>query len=626
MCGIAGCVDGRGGDLRSAVERQVRTLDHRGPDSWGIYEGRGAAIGQTRLAVIDLVTGDPPIANEDGSVGAVLNGEIYNFQALRHELLTSGHDLTTDGDTEVIAHLAEDLEPVALARRLHGMFAFAVWDDRRRRLIIGRDRVGKKPLYYHSDRNGRLVFGSEIKALLAHPDVPRRLNAGAIPPYLTFGNVPTPDTFFEGIHSLPPGHVLVLGGDGALRIEPYWEPEVPGPQGPRILDVGTAEAAREVRSLLTAAVERRLVADVPLGAFLSGGIDSSAVVGIMAGLSSKPVMTFTIGFEDREGYDERPYARTIAERFSTEHTEFVVKPHAVELVERLVWHHDQPFGDSSAVPTFLLSELTRQHVTVALCGDGGDELFAGYERFTAALTLDRYGPLLTAVRKPTTRAISALPFDALRGRAASLRRFLERSQLGLPDAFLAWVSFVPAEWRERLTGDAHNQGMEAYRRMWAETEGSDLLDRLLDLNIRTYLVDDLLPKVDRMGMAHALEVRSPFLDHELVQFALRLPRSARVRGLSRKRALKAAVRDLLPAEILRRRKRGFGVPLDRWFRTDLRAYLGSTLGAPDARLRSHVRPEALDAMLAEHEARAVNHGHALWTLLTLEVFLRREGW
>ena len=346
----------------------------------------------------------------------------------------------------------------------------------------------------------------------------------------------------------------------------------------------------------------------------------------MAELSTKPVMTFTIGFDDTEGFDERPFARTIAERFSTEHTEFVVKPDSVELVERLVWHHDQPFGDSSAVPTFLLSELTRQHVTVALCGDGGDELFAGYERFTAALTLDRYGPLLAVARGPVTKAVSALPFDGLRGRAASLRRFLERAQLGLPDAFLAWVSFVPGEWRKRLTGEAGNRGIDAYRRMWADTEGSDLLDRLLDLNFRTYLVDDLLPKVDRMGMAHALEVRSPVLDHRLVEFALRLPRSARVRGFGRKRVLKAAVRDLLPPAILRRRKRGFGVPLDRWFRSDLRGYLDATLGARDARLRTYVRPDALDAMLAEHAARGANHGHALWTLLTLEVFFRREGW
>jgi len=624
MCGIAGSIDPRSDDGRSTVEGQLRTLDHRGPDSWGVHIGNGTAIGQTRLAVIDLVTGDPPIANEDGSIGVVLNGEIYNYQELRHDLRSSGHRLATDGDTEVLAHLGEDLDAVALARRLHGMFAFAIWDDRRRRLVLGRDRLGKKPLYYWYE-NGRFVFGSEIKAVLADPEVPRRLDAGAIPAYLTFGYVPSPRTFFEGVYSVPPGHVLVLE-DGRLRLEPYWEPQVPSPGGVTALDLDIQEASRQVRAHLTAAVERRLVADVPVGAFLSGGIDSSAVVAIMAELTTKPVRTFTIGFEDTDGFDERSYASRIAERFDTEHVEFVVKPDAVDLIDRLVWHHDQPFGDSSAVPTFLLSELTRRHVTVSLCGDGGDELFAGYERFTAALALDRYGRAMRAARAPVTTLVSALPFHRLTGRAASLRRFLERAQLDLPDAYLAWVSFVPAEWRERLIGDADNWGLESVRRLWAASEGSDLLDRLLDLNLRTYLVDDLLPKVDRMGMAHGLEVRSPFLDHELVEFALRLPRAMRVRGLSRKVALKGAVNDLLPPDMLRRRKRGFGIPVDRWFRSDLRAYVQATLGGPDARVRGHVAPDALDAMLGEHQAGVANHGASLWTLLTLEVFLRREGW
>jgi asparagine synthase (glutamine-hydrolysing) len=625
MCGIAGSVGFGAAAARHSVERQLRTLDHRGPDSWGIHEGRGGAIGQTRLAIIDLVTGDPPITNEDGTIGTVLNGEIYNFQLLRADLRRAGHRLQTEGDTEVIAHLAEDLEPVALADRLHGMFAFAVWDDRRERLVLGRDRLGKKPLYYWTDGT-RLVFGSEIKAVLADGQVPRELDDSAVAAYLTFGYVPTPRTFYRGIRSLPPGHVLTVERGKDPRVEQYWQPQVPAPGGPSVLDLSADDAAREVRSRLTAAVERRLIADVPLGAFLSGGIDSSTVVGIMAELSPKPVLTFTIGFDDTEGFDERPFARLIAERFATEHVEFVVAPDAVDLVERLVWHHDQPFGDSSAIPTFLLSELTRRHVTVALCGDGGDELFAGYERFTAALLLERYGGLLGLGRRPLGAVLSAVPGDRLRGRAASFRRFLDRSQLGLPDAFLAWVSFLGPEWRESLLGRSENWGTEDYRQIWRRSEGSDLLDRLLDLTLRTYLLDDLLPKVDRMAMAHALEVRSPFLDHELVEFALRLPRSARVRGLSRKRALKAAAADLLPREIQTRRKRGFGVPLDRWFRSDLRSYVEGTLGAPDARVRAHLAPEALDRMLGEHQRGVANHGHALWTLLTLELFLRREGW
>ncbi|MEA2717361.1 MAG: hypothetical protein QOI99_1678 [Actinomycetota bacterium] len=624
MCGIAGAIGTVDVD-RDAVERQLRTLDHRGPDSWGMYARGRAAIGQTRLAIIDLVTGDPPITNEDGRVGVALNGEIYNYLALGDDLRHDGHKLATHGDTEVIAHLAESLEPVALARRLVGMFAFAVWDDRRGRLILGRDRLGKKPLYYWA-HGGRLVFGSEIKSVLAHPWVPRDLDPDAIPAYLTFGYVPTPRTFFAGIHSVPPGHVLVMDDDGQPRIERYWEPQVPKAGGVELVDLPLDEAATEVRALLTRAVERRLLADVPIGAFLSGGVDSSAVVGIMAGLSARPIRTFTIGFDDDDGYDERPYARTVAERFGTEHVEFVVKPDAVNLVERLVWHHDQPFGDSSAIPTFLLSELTHRHVTVALCGDGGDELFAGYERFAAALGLERYQRVPLPVRTSVAGALARLPTRSGHGLMASVKRFAAKSNLPLVDAYLAWISYVPEQSRRELSPGGSDWGIDAYHAIWDATAGADTLDRLLDLNIRTYLLDDLLPKVDRMAMAHGLEVRSPFLDQELVEWSLRLPRGARVRGPSAKRVLKRAVVDLLPAEILNRRKRGFGVPLDRWFRSELGSYLEGMLGSPSARVRRHLESEPIDRLWAEHQAERQNHSYSLWTLLTLEVFLRREGW
>jgi len=485
--------------------------------------------------------------------------------------------------------------------------------------------MGKKPLYYWSDGK-RLVFGSEIKSVLAHPVVPRDLDVDALAPFLAFGYVPCPGTFFAGIRSVPPGHVLTLEGAGPPRIEPYWEPGVPGIGGVEVLDVSLDEAATEVRSLLTDAVERRLVADVPVGAFLSGGLDSSAVVGIMAELSSRPVRTFTIGFDDEEGFDERPFARMVAERFATEHVEFVVQPHAVDLVERLVWHHDQPFGDSTAIPTFLLSELTRGHVTVALCGDGGDELFAGYERLAAALVLARLGRLPTPVRRSLAAFGSRLPSRGLGGRGASVGRFLARADEPVDDAFLAWVSAVRRDWRHALLGQSTDHELDGYHRVWASSEGADLLDRLLVLTMRTYLLDDLLPKVDRMSMAHALEVRSPFLDQDLVELALRLPRNTRVRGMNGKRVLKHAVRDLLPAEIINRRKHGFGVPLARWFRTDLAAYVDATLGAPDASVRSYLKPDAVDGLVAEHQSGVADHHEALWVLLTLEVFLRREGW
>lgn len=623
MCGIAGAV-GQSHSDSATVERQLRLLDHRGPDSWGVYARAGAAVGQTRLAIIDLVHGDPPITDESGDVGVALNGEIYNYRDLASDLAASGHRLATACDTEVIAHLAEALEPVALARRLEGMFAFAVWDDRRGRLILGRDRLGKKPLYYWAS-GGQLVFGSEIKAVLAHPSVPRDLDPDAIPAYLTFGYVPTPRTFFAGIASVPPGHVLVLECDGSLQLECYWKPPVAGADADP-LDLPIEEAARQLRSRLRTAVERRLIADVPIGAFLSGGVDSSAVVALMAELGARPLRTFTIGFEDDEGYDERPHARVVAELFKTDHTEFVVKPDAVNLVEELVHYHDQPFGDSSAIPTYHLAKLTKSSVTVALCGDGGDELFAGYERFAGALVMGHYLRLPAAVRSGVGRAMDLLPAGGSRSRLGVARRFVTSAEADLLDAYLSWVSFVPEEWRRELLGSSGGWGLDDYRKVWRESEGANLLDRLLHINLRTYLLDDLLPKVDRMAMAHALEVRSPFLDRELVEWAMRLPAGVRLRRFETKRVLKLAFEDILPHHILYRRKHGFGIPLDRWFRTDLRDYVDAMLRTPASRTRSYLKPEALDRLVGEHGSGAINRGDSLWTLLTLEAFLRREGW
>ena len=372
VCGIAGSVGTSTSASPAAedvVRRQLQLLEHRGADASGVFSDGGGAIGQTRLAIIDLVTGDPPVTSEQARVAAVLNGEIYNYLGLRRALVERGHVMTTRGDTEVIAHLAEEREPAELARDLDGMFAFAVWDTSRRRLVLGRDRMGKKPLYYWSNGHS-IVFASEIKALLVHPDVPKRMNSAALPGYLVFGYVPTPETFFEGIRSVPPAHVLVFEPGSSLRLERYWEPVVPadGQHVPMSLD----EAAMAVRRALSLAVERRLVGDVPVGAFLSGGLDSSTVVALMASRAKDRVATFTIGFENAQGFDERPYARAVAEKYNTRHTELVVRPDASSLIERLVWYHDQPFGDSSALPTFLLSELAAKQVKVVLSGDGGD--------------------------------------------------------------------------------------------------------------------------------------------------------------------------------------------------------------------------------------------------------------
>jgi asparagine synthase (glutamine-hydrolysing) len=367
------------------------------------------------------------------------------------------------------------------------------------------------------------------------------------------------------------------------------------------------------------------VSDVPLGAFLSGGIDSSAIVALMAGVMGEPVKTFTIGFDDRDGFDERPYARAVAQQFGTEHHERVAHPETVELVERLLHHHDQPFGDSSAVPTFLLNELAREHVTVALSGDGGDELFAGYERFAAGAAVEHILRIPAPVRAVGQSALEALPRDAMRGRVGRAQRFAEKVDQGMPAAYLEWVSFIPEPWRRRLLAEPDPWARDAYAETWRASAGAGTLDRLLALNMETYLVDDLLVKMDRTSMAHSLEVRSPFLDTELIEFAAGLPPGLKARGLSLKRVLKHAVSDLLPKDILSRPKRGFGVPLDRWFREDLDSYTQALLG-PGASVRAHVRPDALDAMLVEHRSGSGSHGHALWTLLTLELFLRRHGW
>ena len=624
MCGIAGVVDGRGRSLDRIFD-QAATLRHRGPDSMGAFEAKGAVIAQTRLAIIDLYTGDPPITNEDGSVGVVCNGEIYNYRRLQASLRRDGHQLKTECDTEVIAHLAEDHEPVALARQLDGMFAFAVWDDRRNRLILGRDRFGKKPLYYWSDGH-RFVFGSEIKAVLADRHVPRSLDPLAIPAYLTFGYVPSPRTFFEGVRSVPPGHVLTYDAGGSVTLECYWQPPVPGVDGCTALDMSFEEARREVRRLLCDAVDRRLVADVAVGAFLSGGIDSSAVVAFMARLSPMPVKTFTIGFEDGAGFDERPYAAAVARHLGTEHTEFVVRPERADLIERLVAHHDQPFGDSSALPTFLLSELTRGHVTVALCGDGGDELFAGYERFAAALALEQVDRIPARAVAGMGALAGRIPGPAFGGRAGRAQRMLASARVGVPDAYLSWISYVPDQWRQRLLDHPSDWARDEYRALWRTTDGAATLDRLLALNVRTYLADDLLPKVDRMAMAHGLEVRSPFLDTGLVEFVARLAPRTKVAGIRLKRVLKAAVRDLLPHEILHRPKRGFGIPIDRWLTTDLRGYVDSMLCVPKTRLGQHMDIDAVAALVAAQRGGGDNLGHAVWTLLTLEVFLRHEGW
>jgi asparagine synthase (glutamine-hydrolysing) len=622
MCGISGFLDTRHVP-REVVDEQLRMLAHRGPDATGAFTSSPGTVAQNRLAVIDLETGNPPITNEDASIGVVLNGEIYNYRELRSGLIQRGHRFDTTGDTEVIAHLAEEFGPEELARQLDGMFALAVWDTRTQRLTLARDRLGKKPLYY-AISGKTFVFGSEIKAVLAHPATSRELDADAIPAYLTFGYVPTPRTFFRGVFSLEPGHVLCVNAGNPPEMRRYWTP--PRRTVSEMSHVTMDDAARGVRQRLEVAVQKRLIADVPLGAFLSGGLDSSLIVALMAQATDRPVQTFTIGFDDKDGFDERTFARMVAARYRTDHHEFVVSPSAVELIEKLVWHYDQPFGDSSAIPTYLLNEATRTGVTVALSGDGGDELFAGYERFTAALTVQQYERVPAAIRDRLGRTMTRLPRAGLRGRVGSAQRFLGSTTLGLPEAYLAWLSFFTEATRNAAIPSGSDWAVDDFKHRWDSSAGGTLLDRLLEINLTTYLLDDLLVKADRMSMAHGLEVRSPFLDTDLLSYVVELPPDLKLRGLSRKRVLKSVAADLLPARVIHRRKRGFGVPLDRWFRHDLARYVAGTLGSRSARVRSHLAPAVVDRILGEHAAGVGDHGQALWLLLTLEEFLKREGW
>jgi asparagine synthase (glutamine-hydrolysing) len=622
MCGIAGGTGADSPARREVLDRQLSTLRLRGPDSWGFLPGDGAIVGQTRLSIIDVAHGNPPLTDESGDVRVALNGEIYNFRALMDELRGKGHRFATACDTEVIAHLAEDLEPVELACRLHGMFAFAVWDARRDRLVLGRDRLGKKPLHYWTD--GReLVFGSEIKAVLADPRVPRRLDPDALSGYLTFGYAPSPGTFFEGIRSVPPGHVLVLEHGAPPVLTRYWD--APAAQEHELLGGTHDELAEQLLGLLRTAVRDRLVADVPLGAFLSGGVDSSAVVALMAEAGPAPVSTFCIGFEE-QAYDERKWARLVAEQLGCVHHELVVRPDASLLMEEVLSACDQPFADSSALPTYLLAQLARTEVTVALSGDGGDELFAGYERFAAGVTLARASGVPAPLLRAAARAAAALPTPDQRSLRAKAVRLLRQAPLGMPDAYTGWVSYFDHQAADELRPGAGRQGLRQYDDVWAATAGAPVLSRLLDLNRRTYLVDDLLVKTDRMSMAHGLEVRTPLLDHRLVEFAVRVPPREHLAGRQLKRLLKTAVSGLVPAEVLDRPKQGFGVPLDTWFRGDLRAEVVGRLVDGRPRLAEHLRPEPVRRLVEEHLAGRAAHGQRLWSLLLLERFLEREGW
>jgi asparagine synthase (glutamine-hydrolysing) len=624
MCGIAGILtfDGAAVD-ESTLRRMGLAVRHRGPDAEGVYLDAGAApaVGfvHRRLSIIDLSrAADQPLTNEDGTIHLMVNGEIYNFQDLRQKV-AARHTFRSQGDVEAVVHGYEELGDEVVPA-LDGMFALALWDSRRRRLLLARDPFGKKPLYYWHDGR-RFVFGSEVKALLAAGVAPE-MDTECLGEYLTFGYVPTPRTLFRGIRKLPPATTMVVDAAGAHPPRPYWDLRFP-PAG-ESARVGLDEAAERVGALLASAVRKRLVADVPVGILLSGGVDSSAVAALASQMLPGTVKTFTVGFEGEPYFDERPHAERVARRLGTEHRALVARPQAAELVEALLEHHDEPFGDSSALPTYLVAREARRHVTVVLNGDGGDETFAGYDRFLAAMIAERTPALARRLLRAGTRLLPSFAYGSRRLRR--IRRFARKSALPFEERMAAWTSFFDRETLARLDGDAVGERgriLSSFREALSRCRGSTLLSRLLYLNVRTYLLDDLLPKMDRMTMAHGLEARSPLLDRELMEYAASLPDGLKRRGTRGKIVFKKAVARLLPPETLRRSKHGFGLPLDGWFRGELRPMFEQVV-LEQPRLRAHLRVDAVRQLLREHLSGRADWGHQLWTLLTLELWLRKH--
>ncbi len=619
MCGIAG-VAWTDPQRLSAPGYGARLLDplkHRGPDGFGIDDFPGCTLAQRRLSIIDLGGGRQPLGNEDGSIQVAFNGEIYNYRELRERLLARGHRFRTDSDTEVIVHLYEERGP-DLVHDLRGMFAFALWDAPRRRLTLARDRFGKKPLVYWRGPQG-LHFGSELKALAAAPGFPRDLDAAALDDYLMYQYVPHPRTIFAAANKLPPGHVATYEA-GRFECREYWRPplqtETP---------IAPAAAIAKTRELLTEAVRLRMVAEVPLGAFLSGGVDSTIIVGLMQKLSPTPVKTFSIGFPVK-AFDETAFARRAAEHLGTEHHEFRVEPDAVGIVGNLAWHYDEPFADSSAVPTWYVSEITRRQVTVALSGDGGDELFCGYPRYQAMRLGERFDRLPAPLRALAAAGFwQRLPAPARqkskRRRALKLLRVLRDPALR---RYRAWVSifddaarhdlYAPG-FRDSLGGRDAGAWLES---LFAELPDRDLVTRTTYADQRSYLVGDILCKVDIASMAHGLEVRCPFLDQEVAAFAGSLPIGLKLRGRVGKWLLKEAFPELLPPDLRHRPKMGFGVPIDSWLRNELAPMCEGVLFSQRARERGWFDPAEVRRLYDEHRAARWDHSYRLWALLMLE--------
>lgn len=617
MCGIAGFVESPetrtpmdAASRQALVHRMCDAIRHRGPDDEGLFVEGEAALGMRRLSIIDLSTGHQPIHNEDRTVWIVFNGEIYNFRELRRELEGLGHRFYTGTDTEAIVHAYEQWGTAAIGR-LRGMFGLAIWDTRTRALLLARDRVGIKPLHY-AEANGRLYFGSEMKSLLCAPDLPRELDLNALNHYLSFLYTPRDGSIFKAIRKLPPGHLLTWR-DGRTHVEQYW-------QFPAAERFGGSEdeAVERLEDVLTDAVRSHLISDVPLGAFLSGGIDSSLVVGLMARVSGARVKTFSIGF-DEPAFDELEHARQVAQRFGTDHHECVVQPDAVRLLDRIIGHFDEPFADSSAIPTWYVSEMARRHVTVVLSGDGGDELFGGYDRYVPhprVAAFDRYSP--APLRRVAAMAAARLPHGA---RGKNFLRHVSRDDRG---RYLDAIRFFGRDEKPSLLSPdiagavGGSDPEEQLARCFDRYSDLPWPSQMMRFDAETYLPDDVLTKVDRMSMAHSIESRVPLLDNEVIAFASDLPASLKIRDERRKHVLKAVAARLLPRAIIERRKQGFGVPLNVWFRGNLRELFSDTLLSASALQRGYFQSAFVRRLISEHLAGQRDHNLRLWQLVVFE--------
>jgi asparagine synthase (glutamine-hydrolysing) len=616
MCGIAGKLNFQHAQpvMQGTIARMCAVMRHRGPDDQGIYVDKNFGMGMRRLSIIDLSTGKQPIRNEDGTIWTVLNGEIYNYLELRTLLQQKGHKFQTQTDTEVIVHLYEEYHE-RFVEHLAGMFAVAVWDTRRKQLTLARDRLGIKPLYYAADSN-RLLFGSELKAILEN-DVDRQIDLQALHDYLSFNYVPGPRTIFRDIRSLPAGHLLTCSGR-TVAVTRYWDLEYTASSANGTIR-SEESYCEELYALLSATVKQHLISDVPLGVFLSGGIDSSTLVALMSKVSSQRVRTFSIGFKE-QSYNELAYAGAVAKKFDTEHHELVVSPNIVDLLPELVRYFDEPFADSSAIPVYCVSKLAREHVTVALSGEGGDEVFAGYQTYAAYRVAELYKRLPRSLAATVIPAIvrrlpvshNKVSFDY------KAKRFIKGALLTPAEGHYWWKVIFSEEAKADLyarSGDQLADPLRLYREIYQACAARDPLTRLQHIDLKVYLPDDILVKADRMSMANSLEARVPFLDHRVVEFAASLPPRLKLRGLTKKYILKRAMSRDLPAKVLNGKKRGFNVPIPRWLGHELRDVVHDVLAPERLRAVGFFNPEVVGAMIRDHEIKRGDYSRNIWCLL-----------